>query len=192
MKIGILGGTFNPIHTGHTVCAANVMEQFGLDKIIFIPSRTPVHKELAGNIDLQHRINMIELAIKNNSNFELSKIEVLRKEASYSVITVDDLKKQNPESEFYFILGADSFNTLKSWKEAEKFVQMVSFIVLMRNGETVDKSILDWVKKAYIAKNNKIDVSSTQIRDLIKKNKSINGLVCEEVEEYIRKKMLYA
>jgi nicotinate-nucleotide adenylyltransferase len=191
MKIGILGGTFNPIHNGHIKCAESVLKQFALDKIIFVPSRTPVHKKLKYKISVEDKVNLINLAIKHNSNFVLSKNELERKEDSYTIYTVNDLINKNSQAEYYFILGVDSFNTIRTWKEAKKLIKLVYFIVMKRPGKAIESDLLKWVKNVFVANNQEMDVSSTEIRNLLKNNKDISNYVCKEVAEYIYKHKLY-
>ena len=118
LKYGIMGGTFNPIHYAHLFIANEVMDSFKLDKIIFMPTGTPPHKNNL-NIDAFHRYTMTKLAIANNSKFAISDIEVLNEDVSYSVDTITKMKNLHPDIDFYFITGTDAILDLPNWKDPE-------------------------------------------------------------------------
>lgn len=192
MKTGIFGGTFNPIHNGHLVNARYVKEKFFLDRIIFIPSKFPVHKDLDGHVSAEHRLEMVRLSISDNIFFEVSRVEIDRVEESYTVLTVEELMRIYPENEFYVILGADAFMDIGSWKDIGKLSELVSFIVLNRPGyENPDEKISGLIKNYKFAGNPFYDISSSMIRGLIRKGISIRNLVPVQVEEYIVDKGLY-
>ena len=132
--IGIFGGTFNPIHLGHLIIAGKVRESLNLEKIIFVPARYPPHKK-APEIGGGHRYRMVKLAIPNNSYFVASKIELEREGPSYTIDTVNALKKMYlQEKDFYFILGLDAYLETGSWKEIEKLKKLIRFVVVKRPG----------------------------------------------------------
>jgi nicotinate-nucleotide adenylyltransferase len=191
LKLGIFGGTFNPIHLGHLINAEKVLQEFSLDRILFIPSRIPVHKEMQEKITPEERAHMIELAIRDYPFFFLSCIEIEREKKSYTIITIEQLGEQYPEAEFYFILGIDAFNALRQWKDADRLVEKITFIVMNRPGEIIDQAVLSWVPRVKVSSNAHIAISSSHIRDLLDKKKSIKGLVPLAVEEYIYQKGLY-
>ena len=192
MKLCIFSGTFNPIHRAHLKMAEYVLENFGFDKIIFIPAYKPPHKDYDTNM-CTHRFNMVRLAIEYNPYFEISDIEYQHEGKSYSYLTVLQLKKQYcTEVKINFIIGTDAFEKIESWYEAEKFKDLVDFIVFVRENKTVNFD--DLKEKGYsfeIARMPFIDISSTELRERIKEGKSISNLVTEEVEEYIYKNGLY-
>lgn len=192
MKLCIFSGTFNPIHRAHLKMAEYVLENFGFDKIIFIPAYKPPHKDYDTNM-CTHRFNMVRLAIEYNPHFEISDIEYRHEGKSYSYLTALQLKKQYcTEDKINFIIGTDAFEKIESWYEAEKFKDLVDFIVFVRENKTVNFD--DLKEKGYsfeIARMPFIDISSTELRERIKEGKSISNLVTEEIEEYIYKNGLY-
>jgi nicotinate-nucleotide adenylyltransferase len=186
MKIGIFGGSFSPIHMGHLVIAEFIRSEKNLDKVLFIPLGIPSHREddLASVDD---RINMVKLAIKSNSHFEMLDIEAKKKAKSYTVDTLRELKKIYPDDVFFEIIGEDSACYLNSWKEYEALIEETKFFVFRRNGYSYDLGL----KNVEVVDTPLIDISSTVIRQRIIENKSIKYLVPEEVEEYIKKNKIF-
>jgi len=199
-KVGILGGTFDPVHIGHLIIAENAREQAGLDRVIFIPAYIPPHKTEIPVSAAEHRYRMVQLAIEDNPSLEVSDIELRRSEVSYSVETVERLKQINPEAEYYFVIGTDSLMELHTWREPEKLIQMCEFIVVDRpehNFEQIKKSDLGLSKKAkqkllkHVVLSNPVGISATDIRHRVAQGRSIKYLVPEEVEQYIKGHNLY-
>lgn len=195
-KVGIMGGTFNPIHLGHMLVAENAYETFGLDEILFVPSGIPYMKEDV--LDAKTRITMTGIAIEDNSHFALSTIEVERDGNSYSYETIRDLKAANPNVEYYFIVGADSLFKMDKWKCPEKIFKEVTILVAKRlgnDGPELDEKIKELTEKydAYIRMLpiNCVDISSTNIRDKVRKHQSIRYMVHYRVIEYIEKNHIY-
>lgn len=192
MKLCIFSGTFNPIHNAHIKMAKYVLENFGFDKIIFIPAYKPPHKDYKPEM-CRHRYNMVQLAIKNNPHFEISDIEYKNEGKSYSYLTAIELKKQYKiDGKINFIIGTDAFKKIESWYETDKFKTLVDFIVFVRENEEVDLTHLK--EKGYnykIAQMPFIDISSTELRNRISQGLSIKNLVSKEVEDYINKNGLY-
>ena len=198
-KIGIMGGTFNPIHYGHLFIAQTALDALELNKIIFIPAGIPPHKQQELILDSNHRINMINLATKSNPNFSVSDIEVKREATSYTIDTIRELKQlYSKETEFYFITGTDAFVEIETWKEYEELLRIVKFVVVTRqvsSSNLLDEKI-DFLTKEYRARITKIkiptlDISSTDIRNRIKTKGSIKYLLPENVEKYILSNRLY-
>ncbi len=192
MKLCILSGTFNPIHKAHLKMAQFAIDNFGFDKIIFIPAYKPPHK----NYDIEmctHRFNMVKLAISNNPHFEISDIEFKNEGKSYSYLTVLELyKKYNIDGKINFIIGTDAFEKIESWYETDKLKELVDFIVFVRKNENVNLEHLR--NKGYnfrIAEMDFTDISSTEIRNRIRLDKPIDELTVKEVEDYINKNGLY-
>jgi len=199
-KAGILGGTFDPIHTGHLIMAENAREEAGLEQVLFVPARKPPHKLDQSICDVKHRLEMVRLATQNNPFFEVSEIESARPEASYSVDTVKQLKKANPGTEFYFIIGGDSLLELHTWREPERLVQLCEFVVAIRPEDDLERikgSGLGLSSEAvekltrHVITSNPIGISASQIRNRVAQGRSIKYLVPAEVEQYIKEHNLY-
>ena len=133
-RIGILGGTFNPIHFGHLLIAQDAMEQLRLDRVKFIPSAQPPHKRYEGNATAAQRLAMIRLAVRGNPRFEVDDIEIRRGGTSYTVDTLAELRRRHPSARFWFIIGADSLRELHRWREVERLVRMCAFVTVARPG----------------------------------------------------------
>jgi nicotinate-nucleotide adenylyltransferase len=192
LKIGLLGGTFNPVHYGHLINAEIIKENFKLDKILFIPSKHPVHKNLEGNVSSEDRFNMLKLAVDDNAGFDISRIEIDRNDESYFIITIKKLFEIYKNAELFLLIGADAFNEINIWKDSEEILQIVSFIVMKRPGyENINHNIVNTAKYVKFIENPLIGISSSKIRENIRNNKSIKYLVPLKVEEYIISKELY-
>lgn len=198
MKIGIMGGTFNPIHNGHLILSEHIREECKLDKIIFIPTGNPPHKDLGDILDNKTRKEMVELAIAPNPYFTISTIEMDRKGVSYTVDTIRELKRKYSQAELYIIIGGDSLLNLEKWKDYKELISNNKLLVADRyraNMKETREKIEEFNKKynSNIVKVNNpiIHISSTNIRDRIRKGLSIKYLLPESVEEYIEKNNLY-
>lgn len=187
MKIGILGGTFNPIHVGHLILAEEVLQKIGLSKIIFIPTNLPPHKDNGQVISATHRMKMLRLAIRGNPHFGVSDIEIKRGGRSYTIDTLKELKKIYSGDELYFIIGSDLINYLDDWKDLKEIIAMVKFIVATRPGYSL-QNLPDYMTTINICA---VDISAFGIRQCIKENRSFRYLVTEAVRHYILKKGLY-
>ncbi|MDA8158553.1 MAG: nicotinate-nucleotide adenylyltransferase [Deltaproteobacteria bacterium] len=215
MKIGIFGGTFNPVHFGHLRAAEEVSQTF-LDKVVFIPTNITSNKKMTGIVP-EHRMKMLNMAIKNNKKFESSDIEIRRGGFSYSYDTVVQLQKIYPSDELYFIAGMDAYLDVKSWKNAEEIFDKINFLVVNRSnkksglknlikliqflpdklkeGVKLDygenRLILGNNRFVYFLKITRMDISSTEIRKNFKNNVSNLFLLPNEVINYIIKNKLY-
>lgn len=197
MNLTVFAGTFNPIHIAHLILAEAVRVSLRSEKILFIPSHLPPHRETA-LAEAKHRLEMVRLATEDNPAFEVSDIEFKLDGKSYTLNTIKHLYKQYPDitGKINFIIGADAFLRLESWHKPEEFVKLVNFVVLERIGSSdVEKTIeniklkdLDYtVIEAPI-----IDISSSYIRSLIKNRESIKYLVTDAVKDYIQSNQLYS
>lgn len=192
MRVGIFGGTFDPVHEGHIAMAQYAKDAFELEKIIFVPNGNPPHKKGKRIESFYHRFNMLALACKGHDSFEISDCEN-RAEYSYSLDTMRFFRSRY--SDAYFIIGADSLLTIHLWHEYETLLRENKFIVFSRgeNGELV--RCADKYRKRgaeiYIARMDEFAASSTQIRTLVAQGKSTEGLLNPEVEKYIKKHGLY-
>lgn len=192
MRIGLFGGTFNPVHNGHIEAARHVLKEFNLDKIVFIPAKIPVHKNLEYETSSLDRLEMIQIAIENISNFEVSSIEIDREEKSYSYLTIKTISELYSNDNLFFILGTDSFNSIKSWKYPEKLIELTDFIVMRRPGDEINKKLAKWIKNVYLSRNELLDISSTDIRKRIDDEAFIETVVDPKVLNYIKKRRLYS
>jgi nicotinate-nucleotide adenylyltransferase len=197
-KIAILGGTFNPIHMGHLIAAQSVYDTNLYSKILFMPSNDPPHKDEHEVINPVHRLNMCELAIHNNNNFDISTLELEREGVTYTADTIRELSLKNPNTLYHFIIGADSLMGLLNWKSFEELIKITNFVVVNRYGyEPVDfYKHIDYLRENYdahidIIEMPNIDISSSNIRQRMLENKSIKYLVHHCVEEYIYENNLY-
>ena len=189
MKIGFFGGTFNPIHYGHLKNAAAAKEQLKLNKIIFIPDKLPVHKNMDAAISVEDRYCMLLKAVSEFEGFEVSRIEIDREEPSYTIITIQALKKIYPQCKLFMIIGADSFNEIDTWKEYMQIIDAVVVVVLRRKTDPVLRT--DIISKLEIIDNDYIDISSTELRKKLEQKENVRGLIPDNVIEYIIEKRLY-
>ena len=213
-RIGIFGGTFNPIHNGHVKAALEVQNNFLLDKVLLIPSSIPPHKGAPDIVPPSDRLQMVKLAVEPYPQFIPSPIEIEAKGKSYSILTLAKLKKQYPDAFMFFILGIDAFLEIDTWRDYEKVLEQCHFIVISRPGydlgdakkilggkhtermiQVFDFSRFDeemWIdNKIFLLSISALDLSSKDVRKKVKNGESIAGLVTESVEEYIRIKKLY-
>lgn len=197
-RIGIMGGTFNPIHQGHLILAETAREYCELDEVLFIPSGNSYMKASDEILDGETRISMTALAIEDNPYFTLSSIEVEREGATYTCDTIRELKERNPSAEYYFIMGADTLFTIEKWKNSEEILRKCSLIVESRDEKDASElkekaSELQKKYQAYIIvlPERKVDISSTEIRNRLEKGESVRYMIPDKVLSYIEKNNLY-
>jgi len=200
MNIGIMGGTFDPVHNGHLAIAEAAYEQFGLDRVWFLPNGNPPHKALADiGSSIEDRLKMVQLAIAGRTGFKLEPYEARRKSVSCSYETMEHFSKIYPEHDFYFIIGADSLFTVDKWVHPERLFLTCTILAAFRDEmdtrEKMDRQ-MHYLKEKYHAKSALllspiVKISSSEIRKRIRDGKSINGFVPDNVEEYIKKECLY-
>lgn len=200
-RIGIMGGTFNPIHNGHIKLADTAYKELKLDKVWFMPSKIPPHKENSKIVDEKHRVKMINLAIKDYDYFELSELELKREGITYTSQTLEYLRDKYPNDEFFFILGADSICNIESWNRPSVLFKLTHFIVACR--DDVDYKQLEeqcrYLQVKYDAKISiihmeKMDISSSYIRQKYyskDKFEKFNYYVDKRVNDYILSEKLY-
>lgn len=199
-NIGIMGGTFDPIHYGHLFIAECARHKFGLDKILFIPSGMPVHKRRNNIIEPIHRLTMTQLAVQSNPFFEVSTIETDRSGPTYAIDTLRQIHSQNENSqEYFFITGADAILEILTWKDVDEIFELCQFIAVTRPGFSFDEMTkvqqglsMNQLKRIHIYETAGILVSSTDIRQRAGSGEPIKYLVPEEVEKYIIQNKLYS
>lgn len=197
-RIGIMGGTFNPIHYGHLIIAENACEQFHLDRVIFMPTGLMPHKEYGGEEMMSHRCEMVRLAIQDNAHFSISTYEVDRTEMNYTYRTLIAMQDQHPEAELFFILGADSLFNFEEWKHPELICKQATILAAVRASMTesrVDEQIEHLMNlyngKIYRLESPNFSVSSRDIRQRRADGETIRYLIPDAVREYIEKHNLY-
>lgn len=197
-KIGIMGGTFDPIHNGHLKLADQAYREISLDRILFIPNHIPWMKQDREITDVNHRLEMVRLAIEAFSAYELSTVEIDAGGNSYTYQTLETLKTQYPKDEFYFILGADSLFSLENWVHPEKIMENAVILAAVR--DDCDRSGLSdkcrLLTEKYQARIRMltmppVDISSTKIREDFYTDPAVSDLVPVKVAEYIREYGLY-
>jgi len=187
--IGIYGGTFDPIHTGHLITAQSVCEMRKLGKIIFIPSFISPHKTDRISSSPKHRLNMLKLAIKGIPSFDYSDLEIKNENISYTIDTVRKLKSTYKNVEL--IIGYDNLITFDTWKDPDKILELVKLVVLRR--KVIEENFIrnKYFEKAIFIESPLIEIYGTEIRERVKANRSINFLVPQKVMAYIYKHNLY-
>ena len=197
-RVGILGGTFDPIHVGHLMTAEAVRDEYHLDKVIFIPAAVPPHKQNQDVTEAMHRYVMTVLATCSNPNFEVSDIEMNRPGPSYTIDTIRELLERfGEDTEFYFITGADAIQEIHTWDRIEELLEMCHFIGASRQGCLPDVNQIKTSfgelgkRKIHRLETPELEISSTDIRNRIKKGYSIKYIVPTAVEQYIYKQGLY-
>lgn len=194
MKLCVFQGTFNPIHKAHLSMAEYVLDNYGFDKILFIPAYKPPHKDYDDNMS-EHRLNMVKLACEYNPKFEVSDIEYKHNSKSYSYITALELYKQYEiDGRINFIIGTDAFEKIDTWYETEKFKELVDFIVFVRENEFKNPKFEELKNKGYsfeFTNMEFIDISSTELRRKIKDNEPVDELITDKVKGYIVENALY-
>ncbi|MBU5427197.1 nicotinate-nucleotide adenylyltransferase [Tissierella pigra] len=199
MKIAVMGGTFDPIHNGHLIAAEYARTSLKLDKVIFIPSGVHPFKNNRNITEGKKRLDILSLAIESNKYFDISNIEINREGTTYTIDTIRALKEIYREDEIYFIIGSDIIFEIVQWKGFQELIELCNFILLYRLGKNEDKieNKIEELNRLYGLKFEKvnaplIEISSTEIRERVKRDLSIKYLVPEIVEGYIYKHKLYS
>ena len=220
MRIGLFGGTFNPIHFGHLRVAVEVKEGFELNELFLIPAALPPHKMPGEVVDAADRLKMLKRAIEDTPGLKLSDVELKRSGPSYTIDTINFFKDGlSEDSQIYLIMGMDAFLEIDTWKAYDELLTQISFIVINRPNVSSDQSVYGWeimedylkskISSEYIFSNSQscymrpekqpiyvcevtiLDISSTKIRELIKRGRSIEYLVPQKVADFIDSKGLY-
>ena len=185
-QIGILGGNFNPVHNAHLVVADQVRQQLGLDQVLLMPEYEPPHVDKKETIDEKHRLKMLELAIEGIEGLGIETIELERKGISYSYDTMKLLIEQHPDTDYYFIIGADMVDYLPKWYRIDELVELVQFVGVQRPRYKSGTSYpVIWVDVPLM------DISSSMVRDFLAQGRTPNFLLPQPVLDYIEKEGLY-
>jgi len=188
-KVGIFGGTFDPIHHGHLITAQSVREIRALDKIIFIPSFISPHKADVNSASPEHRMNMLKLAVEGIDFFEVSDYEIKKEGISYTIDTLKEFKKKYDKLEF--IIGYDNIFKFHTWKNPDEIMKITKILVLKRKSSLPPPHEDKYVKSALFVETRGIEISATDIREKVKQGMPIHYLVPEKVKEYIYSFNLY-
>ncbi len=189
-RIGLLGGTFNPVHRAHLALARAAMKRFRLDRVLFIPCARPPHKRVRRLAPARHRVAMLRAAIRGRPGFGISDVEIKRGGVSYSIDTLRALRRRHPGAEFCFLIGADMARELPAWKDIHALGGLCRFAVSARPGVAMPRRWPAGVRVAPFRARTGA-VSSSDIRERISRGLSIRGLVPPAVEKYIRSRKLY-
>jgi len=198
MKTGILGGTFDPVHTGHIMVADVVKDELGLTEVVFMPAGKPWLKAGASVLPAEHRLNMVRLAIAGKSCFKASTMEIERKGPTYSVDTMAEMGREiDDNDELLFIIGWDNLMELPRWHQPERLISLCCLVAVPRVGfpvpdlASLEASIPGISQRVIILDKPQIDISASAIRQRVRQGLSISHLVPEAVEKYIKENGLY-
>jgi nicotinate-nucleotide adenylyltransferase len=196
LRVGILGGAFNPPHIGHLVCAQEALVQLGLDTVVFVPTGEAPHREIEQDPGAEVRLRMCNYAIADDGRFALSRIEVDREGPSYTVDTLRALREREPDDELFLILGGDQAAALDSWREPEEVLRLAKVAVVARTGwsrERIEVRIasLRGAQDVVFFDMPRVDVSSSLVRKRAREGRPVRYLVPDRVADYIGAKSLY-
>ena len=192
MRIGILGGTFDPPHVGHLLLASDAREALDLDRLVFIPASTQPFKADSPPIaSPQDRLEMVRLAVADDAFYVVDDTEINRKGLSYTVDTLDHLANRNPGAQLFLLLGEDTLAGFEKWKNPDRILEIASIAVMQRGGSPGSSSARSHRSAVTTVSTRRVDVSSTEIRERLRAGKSIKGFVPESVERFIDARGLY-
>ena len=197
VRIGVFGGTFDPIHMGHLIVAEDARAALELDKVLFIPAGQPWFKSYRQITEAHHRLAMVRLAVEDNPDFDVSDIEIRRSGPSYTVDTLAELHEQYANAEFIVILGVDALREIDRWNQPRKLFELASVAGMARPGATVNLSVLHAAipgssSRIQLLDSALIDISGTDIRRRVAAGRSVRYRVPAAVERYVREQGLYA
>jgi nicotinate-nucleotide adenylyltransferase len=190
LRLGVLGGTFDPPHIGHLIAAGDAYESLSLDKLVFIPvAAQPLKTDSPAGASPEHRLEMVRLAVDGDPRFTVSDTEIRRGGLSYTVDTLETLKAENPGATLVLIVGMDALAAFDRWKKPERIRELAEIAVLSRTGDHgIDAKVGGGVT---VVGTRRVDVSSSEIRQRLADGRSIHGYVAESVEHYIAANKLY-
>ncbi|HTE45772.1 MAG TPA: nicotinate-nucleotide adenylyltransferase [Gemmatimonadaceae bacterium] len=189
MRIGLLGGSFDPPHTGHLLAASDAFDTLELDRLVFVPAAIQPLKAHVVVATTSQRLEMVKRLVSGDPRFEVSSIEIDRGGLSYTVDTLAAMSAEWPAAELFWLVGADVPRTFPKWREPERIVQLATVVVLQRTGEAPDLSAMPGAPR--LLATRRIDISSTEIRQRVREGKSIRGFVPDSVAEFIAADRLY-
>lgn len=190
MRIGLFGGTFNPVHRGHLLLAEGAARHLKLDEVWWIPAHLPPHKEVEGKVSAEDRARMVELAIQGNPAFRLCRADLDRPAPSYTVDTLRMLQRLrlDPRLEWFFLVGSDTARQLPTWREIEELMKRVRFVTVARPGEAGLIPLPEGVQEIPV---ETVEISSSEVRERIRLGRPMEDWVPERVMDYIQKRGLY-
>jgi len=197
MNIGLFGGSFDPVHTGHLLAVQDAREALGLDRVVFVPAAVSPFKTDDLPASGEHRAAMLEAATADLPWAEVNRIELERDGVSYTIDTARALAAERPKAEWTLLIGMDNLRSFHKWREAEELIDLVDVVTLARPGSRRPRTLslpprLEMKMLARIIRSRRIDISSTEIRQRVRAGKAINNLVPAAVLDYIRRHRLYA
>jgi nicotinate-nucleotide adenylyltransferase len=198
-RIGIFGGSFNPVHLGHLVLAQDACERYELERVLFMPCAQAPHKTSLGLAEARHRLAMLELVAEHDDRFTVSSLEIQRGGVSYTIDTVQELQRRHPEARLFFLIGADSLRDLHTWKNIDQLLECCEFLSFRRPG--VSRQFApeelglpgEWAQHLlnHFIEGHEVGISSSEIRRRVAEGMSIRYLVPPAVEMYISEHHLY-
>lgn len=195
-RIGLMGGTFNPVHKAHLEIAKSAKKQYNLDEVIFMTSGNPPHKTDKDIVDANLRYEMVKLAVSDYDGFSVSDYEVKKSDYSYSANTLKWLKETYPKDEIYFLIGEDSLAYIDKWYHTEIILSLCTLLVYPRTNmenlkRLVDKTKFELGGEIFVINSRVYNISSTRIRNGIKENTDVSDMLCQKVSDFIKEKGLY-
>ena len=196
VRLGVLGGTFDPVHIGHVLLAERAREQFELEQVLWVPAGDPWRKPSRVVTPAEHRVAMLELAIEGNAAFRLCSLEVERPGPSYTVETLAELHRQDPGGELFFLLGLDALEDLPNWHQPARLIELATLAVAPRGAqppspEELERLVPGLGRRVVWVEMPRVDVSGTELRRRASEGRSLRYLVPDAVEVYIRRHGLY-
>ena len=182
-KLGIYGGTFDPTHVGHLILAREALEQLDLERVVFVPAAVSPHKLEAQAAPAALRLEMLRAAVAGEAGFDVDALELHRPPPSYTIDTIEEFRRCNPDAELFYLVGSDNLARLRTWHRFEELSRLVKFVILARDSAELDER--------HTTIRRLIDVSATEIRNRVATGRSIRYLVPPAVEEIIRREQLY-
>ncbi|HEX8943819.1 MAG TPA: nicotinate-nucleotide adenylyltransferase [Gemmatimonadaceae bacterium] len=189
MRIGLLGGSFDPPHNGHLLAAGDALEALGLDRLVFIPASVQPFKTRQEAASPEHRLAMVRLLVDDDPRFEASSMEIDRGGLSYTVDTLSAFAAELPSAELFWLVGADVVRSFAQWREPQRITELATVVVLQRTDEAPDLASIPGTPRRLATR--RIDISSTEVRRRVKEGRSIRGFVPDAVAEYIAAERLY-